>query len=246
MLQFDHVALGVADAIPMATRLVEEFGGTVLGGGTPPGSGFRAMQIHLGTPDDPGMTVELLEPHAPQENDFLERFVERHGDGPHHMTFKTSDIRAELARLQAMGIEPIGVRFSNPDWQEMFIHPKTAHGVVIQIAQPGDGVRDPATVVAERREQGHHLFEGRTWWGEPNRGPRAAMLRRVILESSDVASTIAFYVDVMGGTHDGEGTIRWTGGEVLIRQADRQGIASLELEGEFSPQTIGGALFDFS
>ena len=245
MLQFDHVALGVADAAPVAARLVEEFGGTVLGGGIPPGSGFQTMQVHLGSPEDLGMTVELLQPHAAEENDFLQRFIERHGDGPHHMTFKTPDIRAEIARLQDMGIEPVGVRLSNPDWQELFIHPKTAHGVVIQIAQSGDGLRDPVEVITERRAQGYHVFEGRTWWGTPERGPSVASLRRVMLGSIDPQSTIDFYVDVMGGSHVGSGVIRWTGGELVVRKSDRSGIASLELDGLFASQTIAGTEFLF-
>ena len=34
------------------------------------------------------MTIELLEPWAVEQTDFLERFLARHGDGPHHLTFK--------------------------------------------------------------------------------------------------------------------------------------------------------------
>ena len=49
--------------------------------------GFRSYQVRLGDAVD-GMTIELLEPWHPERFDFLERFVARHGAGPHHLTFK--------------------------------------------------------------------------------------------------------------------------------------------------------------
>ena len=45
------------------------------------------------------------------------------------------DIGETLARIRAFGIEPVGVRLANPDWREAFLHPRAAHGIVIQIAE---------------------------------------------------------------------------------------------------------------
>ena len=42
-----------------------------------------------------------------------------------------------LARIAAFGIEPVGVNLANPDWKEAFLHPRSAYGIVIQVAQPG-------------------------------------------------------------------------------------------------------------
>ena len=66
---------------------------------------------------------------------FLERFLAARGAGPHHLNFLVSDIEDTLARVRALGIEPVGVNLDNPHWQEAFLHPRDAYGIVIQVAQ---------------------------------------------------------------------------------------------------------------
>jgi hypothetical protein len=39
------------------------------------------------------------------------------------------------ARVRASGIEPVGVNLAQPGWKEAFLHPRDAHGIVIQVAQ---------------------------------------------------------------------------------------------------------------
>ena len=74
-----------------------------------------------------------------------------------------SDIRATLARIRALGIEPVGVSLDHPAWQEAFLHPRDAHGIVIQVAQqagsppagtPPAGMPPAATPPAELPEPG--------------------------------------------------------------------------------------------
>ena len=45
--------------------------------------GFLAAQVAFAN----GMKVEMLEPFAVEVNDFLRRFLDRSGPGPHHLTF---------------------------------------------------------------------------------------------------------------------------------------------------------------
>jgi len=246
LLQLDHVAIGLADAAPVAKVLAGQFGGTVLGGGSPPGAGFRAMQVHMGEPDAPGMTVELLEPYASEANDFLQRFVERHGDGPHHLTFKTDDIVGELERLRSLAVEPVGVKFSNVQWQEMFIHPKAAHGVVVQIAQTPEGLTDPSVLVSARRAKGHMIFVGDDWWGSIDRGGASARLRRVVLGSPTPEKTVEFYCTVLQGEDSGGGRILWTGGELAVVERADLGVVRLELDGDHDSGVIGGTQFRFA
>jgi len=49
-----------------------------------------------------------------------------------------------LARIQALGLEPVGVNLDNPHWKEAFLHPRNAHGIVIQVAQQAGEPRRPA------------------------------------------------------------------------------------------------------
>lgn len=65
------------------------------------------------------------------------RFLEHNGQGPHHFTFKVPDIENRISRLRGLGIEPVKINLSDPNWQECFLHPKLGLGAVIQLAQPG-------------------------------------------------------------------------------------------------------------
>ncbi len=77
----------------------------------------------------------LLTPTGGPDAAFLDRFLAARGAGPHHLNFLVTDIGSALARIKASGIEPIGVNLANPGWREAFLHPRDAHGIVIQVAQ---------------------------------------------------------------------------------------------------------------
>ncbi len=126
MIIFDHVAVAVrriADALPLFQALL---------GGTPgeagEGEGFTYRQLTF-----PGGTVELLEPRG--EGSFLHRFLAGRGEGLHHITFRVQDLRGWAARLRAAGYQVVGERYENPAWRELFVHPKSGHGVLIQLAE---------------------------------------------------------------------------------------------------------------
>jgi catechol 2,3-dioxygenase-like lactoylglutathione lyase family enzyme len=113
-------------------------GGEWLAGG--PDFGFKSAQLRYAN----GMKVEALAPEGWERNDFLRRFLDRRGPGPHHMTFKVPDIDAALQATEAAGYRPIGVNLTDPHWKEAFLHPKDAPGVVIQLAQSAGEWSSPA------------------------------------------------------------------------------------------------------
>lgn len=125
----DHVAVAVerwADAWP---RYVGDLGGRWKSGGQ--NIGFAPSQLRFAN----GARLELLAPYRPEGNDFLRRFLDRSGPGPHHLTFKVPDLAAALDAARGAGFHPTGVDVSDPGWQEAFLHPKEAGGVVVQLAQ---------------------------------------------------------------------------------------------------------------
>lgn len=135
----DHVAIGTG----VLTDGWELFGGLLGGtwgyGGDSPGYWWGQLLFASGP------KIELLTPTGGPDSAFLERFLAARGPGPHHFNFSVGDIEATLARVRELGIEPVGVELSNPQWKEAFLHPKTAHGIVIQVAQAaGPGPRPPA------------------------------------------------------------------------------------------------------
>ena len=223
--------------MPLQRFLAGRHGGVVIGGGTPPGSGFRAMQVRIGRGED-GMTIELLEPWEVERNDFLARFLRSSGPGPHHFTFKTADIQAELERFQSLGFDPVGVNFSNDFWREFFLHPKQGHGPVIQIAQPGDE-RGSMTEVLGQAMVGGHVAWGDPWWAEVDvaRGSAVSTLEQVVIATPDLDAGVVFYGDVLGGVVDRTArtaTITWAGGTVTLEQAEinRPRIDRLEMSGD--------------
>lgn len=223
-MRLDHVAVAVRDHRPALAALTGELGGLVISGGAPPRAGYRSLQVRLGRGTD-GMTVEVLEPADVDHNDFLERFLAANGDGPHHVTFKTDDIESELARLRSLGIEPVGIDFRDPSWREMFIHPRDAHGTVIQIAQT-DAVFPPMDEWLAGLPETLEIFDGSAWWDESAvREPASdpATLQRVVIETPDRTAGDPFYSEVLGSEHvalAGHSDHRWPGGSIRLVDAD--------------------------
>ncbi|MFW2338462.1 MAG: VOC family protein [Acidimicrobiia bacterium] len=244
----DHVAIGLPDVTDTLFTLVGELGGTPIRGGEV--VGFRAMQVRLGDAER-GMTVELLEPFNVHLNDFLVRFLERHDHGPHHLTFKVDDINAELDRLDALGYRAVNVNLENEIWREAFLHPKDAHGTVVQIAQPG--VNPPMSeLIADSRAGRPHAMK--KWWPEPPfHAPKVAVLDRVVLNTPTPEETQSFFIDVLGGSPDADCDeacqVVWPGGArlALEHHPDRDpGIDRFELTGmEPGDMIVGGTRFRF-
>jgi catechol 2,3-dioxygenase-like lactoylglutathione lyase family enzyme len=235
----DHVALAVHDVAPAMDELIGHLGGTLLSGGD--AAGFRAMQIRMGDLTK-GMTVELLEPWNLERSDFLVRFLDRRGEGPHHLTFKVPDLAAELERLADLGLRPVGVDLSNPMWREAFLSPRDSHGTVIQIAESAVWRFELAWESARSGEP-----VGRRWWPEPPpRGGAPAVLERVVMESRDVQHTAGFFMEVLGAelrTHGSDLVeLTWPGGgRIRIEEGPEEGIDRLEVTGAGNiDRTIAG------
>lgn len=86
--------------------------------------------------------VELLEPDGTDSG--VARFLEKRGEGLHHICFEVTDIEATLARLKAAGVELINEEpvTNTQGWRLAFVHPRSAHGVLIELYEaPGRGAR---------------------------------------------------------------------------------------------------------
>ncbi len=130
---FDHAAIAarrLRDVLPLYQDIL---GGEFLAGDDNPRVGYRALQLRY--PD--GTRIELMEPLA--GSTFFDKFFAGRGEGLHHITFKVPDIHAALAILEREGVDTFGVHLDDPAWQEVFIHPKVATGVLVQIAHAGPG-----------------------------------------------------------------------------------------------------------
>lgn len=96
-VDLDHTSFAVHDAMAWAHRLRRELGATPIAGETLPE--FRYLLLHVGTAER-GARLELIEPAS---SGFVTRFLQRRGEGPHHLTFTVPDLREATARARGLG-----------------------------------------------------------------------------------------------------------------------------------------------
>src|SRR6266481_5749226 len=197
----DHLAVGTADLSVGWDLFAGVLGGTWAYGGDSPG--FWWGQLNYAA----GPKIELLTSAAHREVDFLERFLAARGAGPHHFNFMVTDIEAALARIRAFGIEPIGVDLASPEWKEAFLHPRTAYGIVIQVAQ-----QSGSPTVAPPREL-------------PGPGP-ACRLDLIEHRVGDLDGAVRLFRDVLDGQLEAASSdaaeLTWPGGQrVRLVREDR-------------------------
>ena len=79
--------------------------------------------------------IELLE--APNENSPIAKFLEKKGEGIHHIAFDVEDIYAEIERLKLEGFTVLNeIPKKGADNKLVaFLHPKTTNGVLIELCQ---------------------------------------------------------------------------------------------------------------
>ena len=234
-MHLDHVALASRDSFAILDVLTGDLGATVLQGAIQ--TGFRSVQARMGDAER-GLTVELLEPHRAEEFDFLERFLQARGPGPHHLTFKVPDLAAEIDRVRAAGYHPTGILLDAPRWKECFLAPVEAHGTVVQLAQD-DSNNYPSFAVHFAEARAGRPYSEPTWWDDPRpRAPGTTVLERVVVSTPTLDDATAFYADLLQGTIVAEGAgwrdVTWAGGGCVRLEADATrptGIARLDCTG---------------
>ena len=79
--------------------------------------------------------IELLEASDPESP--IAKFIEKRGEGIHHLAFEVADIRAEVDRLEKEGFVPLNrepKRGADNKWV-VFLHPKSSNGVLVELCQ---------------------------------------------------------------------------------------------------------------
>src|SRR3954471_15690351 len=81
--------------------------------------------------------LELLEATAPDSA--IARYLEKRGPGLHHITLRVDDIQAVLAQLKQRGVRLVdeAPRAGAEHATVAFIHPSSAHGVLVELKQAG-------------------------------------------------------------------------------------------------------------
>ena len=79
--------------------------------------------------------IELLEATNPESP--IAKFIDKKGEGVHHIAFAVSDIKAEITRLKAEGFTVLNEKpkLGADNKLVAFLHPKTTNGVLIELCQ---------------------------------------------------------------------------------------------------------------
>ena len=79
--------------------------------------------------------IELLEASDPESA--IARFIDKRGEGLHHIAFEVDDIRAEMKRLKKQGVQILSEEpFKGADNKLVcFLHPKSCNGVLVELCQ---------------------------------------------------------------------------------------------------------------
>lgn len=79
--------------------------------------------------------IELLE--ATGSESAIAKFIDRKGEGIHHIAYAVDDIKAEMERMRAEGFIVLNEEPKRGADNKLvcFLHPKTTHGVLIELCQ---------------------------------------------------------------------------------------------------------------
>ena len=79
--------------------------------------------------------IELLESMEPDS--VISNFIEKNGEGMHHIAFEVDDLQAEIERLKAEGFKFINEEPKRGADNKMvcFLHPKSTNGMLVEICQ---------------------------------------------------------------------------------------------------------------
>jgi methylmalonyl-CoA epimerase len=127
--KLDHVGLVVKNTGESLGLLSKLFGFEIAETRTEPEAGFKSTLVSKAD-----VTLELIEPVGPQG--MIQRFVEKRGEGMHHISLQVEDLEAEMKRLRTLGVqfsseEPALVS----DTKVVFIQPRSANGLLIELIQ---------------------------------------------------------------------------------------------------------------
>lgn len=129
MKKIDHIAIAV-HSIEEALQAYEGALGLELAGvGEVPEQGVRVAFLPTGESE-----LELVEPLASDSG--VAKFLEKRGEGIHHICFEVDDIEAVLQDLAARGVRLIDEQpRRGAQGRVAFLHPKSTHGVLIELIE---------------------------------------------------------------------------------------------------------------
>jgi methylmalonyl-CoA/ethylmalonyl-CoA epimerase len=127
-----HVAIAVKDLDAALEFYRDALGLEVTDRREVPAEGVEIAFLPTGEAE-----MELLRPLDPENS--IGRFVEKRGEGIHHICLHVDDIEAKVAQIEAAGGRmATEIREHDDGTRYAFVHPKSARGVLIELYQTPD------------------------------------------------------------------------------------------------------------
>ena len=129
-MRLDHIAVAVRDLDSAVRLFTKVFGGRVTWRGRVEEQGVEVVRITVGDVD-----WEILSGVGSESP--VSKFIEKRGEGLHHVSFRVMDIEAEVDRLKGLGLRPVSQKPTkgSKDALIFFFHPKSLNGVLLELCQ---------------------------------------------------------------------------------------------------------------
>ncbi|MCU0451857.1 MAG: methylmalonyl-CoA epimerase [Bernardetiaceae bacterium] len=130
MLQIEHLGIAVADLAAANALFARLSGAPAYKVETVESEGVSTSFFKVGP-----NKLELLEATRPDSP--IAKFIDKRGEGIHHVAFEVADIRAEMARLKAEGFTLLSEEPKRGADNKLvcFVHPKGTNGVLVELCQ---------------------------------------------------------------------------------------------------------------
>ena len=126
-MKIDHIAIAVNDVEVSAKVYQKALGIDEIEFETVESEGVKVAII----PMENGR-IELMQPT--KDDSPIKKFLDKKGQGLHHMALETDDIDSDVERMEGCGIQFLGkVRPGSAGTKVTFIHPKSLEGVLAEL-----------------------------------------------------------------------------------------------------------------
>jgi methylmalonyl-CoA/ethylmalonyl-CoA epimerase len=135
LTRIDHVGIACRDLDVKVAFYTSTFGLTVASIEVNDEQGVREAMLTVASGPAGASYVQLLEPLAPDTP--VGRFLERRGEGVHHVGYGVTDITSALAEIGATGVRLIDARPRHGSMGAAiaFLHPGDVGGVLTELVQ---------------------------------------------------------------------------------------------------------------
>ena len=126
-MKIDHIAIAVNDVEESAKVYQQALGVDSVEFETIESEGVKVAIIQL-----ENGRIELMQPT--NDSSPIKKFLDKKGQGLHHMALDTDNIEGEVKRMEGCGIQFLGqIRPGSAGTKVTFIHPKSLHGVLAEL-----------------------------------------------------------------------------------------------------------------